>query len=402
MSCICNICELKISHEKNITKHQTTEKCQTIKRILDKKEKIHIDKNKKLEHDINLLNNKNIENTTVINELTKQLEYTKQELATKDIQLKLIQDKYEDLRKIVEKAATKSTNNFKPKQDILNDNMFQIDINLSNKQLNKTKYKDVPEDVIKNEIQSLKLKDNYELEYRETDGYINITNLCKAGGKEFKSWNRLDKTKRFLDILSTSVKIHTNEIIKYESGSNSERSSWAHPQVAINIAQWISPEFDVLVSKWVYEIMLTGKVDIKDNKTTQELDAMNVENKLLKNRIKLLESKVLQKQPRETFDENKNVVYIVTTDVKEANGHYKIGKAQDLQKRMSTYNTTCKHEVIYNTSCKTKKKMNLLEQIVHDRLESKRVEPNKEWFESEEDAEDFIKIIEECKKVVDC
>jgi hypothetical protein len=46
--------------------------------------------------------------------------------------------------------------------------------------------------------------------------------------------------------------------------------------------------------------------------------------------------------------------------------------------------------------------MDLLEQIVHNRLESKRVEPNKEWFESEEDAEDFIKVIEECKKIVDC
>jgi len=113
MSCICNICELKISHEKNITKHQTTEKCQTIKRILDKKEKIHIDKNKKLEHDNNFLNNKNIENATLINELTKQLESTKQELITKDIQLKLIQEKYEDLRKIVEKAATKSSNTVK-------------------------------------------------------------------------------------------------------------------------------------------------------------------------------------------------------------------------------------------------------------------------------------------------
>ena len=78
MSCICNICELKISHEKNITKHQTTEKCQTIKRILDKKEKIHIDKNKKLEDDNNFLNNKNIENSNIINEMKKQLEYTKQ------------------------------------------------------------------------------------------------------------------------------------------------------------------------------------------------------------------------------------------------------------------------------------------------------------------------------------
>jgi len=279
--------------------------------------------------------------------------------------------------------------------------MFEIDININKKQLNKTKYKDVPEDIVKKDIQSLKLKDNYQLEYRDNDGYINITNLCKAGGKEFKSWNRLDKTKRFLDVLSSTVKIHTVELLKQEQGGNGERHTWAHPQVSINIAQWISAEFDVLVSKWVYEIMLTGKVDIKDNKTTPELDTMNKENKLLKNRIKLLESKVLQKQPRETFEENKNVVYIVTTEYKEAQGHYKIGKSQDLQKRLSVYNTTDKHEVIYSTSCKTKKRMDLLEQLVHDKLESKRIEPNKEWFESEEDGEDLIKVIEEFKKVVD-
>jgi len=70
---------------------------------------------------------------------------------------------------------------------------------------------------------------------------------------------------------------------------------------------------------------------------------MNKENKLLKNRVKLLESKVLQKQPRETFENCKNVIYIVTTEYKETQGHYKIGKAKDLKERMSVYNTcdTC-------------------------------------------------------------
>ena len=67
---------------------------------------------------------------------------------------------------------------------------------------------------------------------------------------------------------------------------------------------------------------------------------------------------------------------------------------------MSVYNTTDKHEVVYSTSCKTKKKMDLLEQLVHDRLESKRIEPNKEWFLSEDDGEDFIKIIEEFKNII--
>jgi hypothetical protein len=377
---ICEFCESCVSKH-NIAKHKKSETCIKIQNIL-------INTNNKIKTIEEQYKLKLLEIENKIQELTQENTTLKTEIKT------------------LEKVATNSSNSIKLKKEILN-NTFEIDINLSNKQLNKTKYKDVPEDIVKKDIQSLKLKDNYQLEYRDIDGYINITNLCKAGGKHFKNWNQNDKTKRFLDVLSSTAGIPTVELLKQEQGGNGERHTWAHTQVAINIAQWISPEFDVLVSKWVYEIMLTGKVDITDNKTTEELDIMNKENKLLKNRIKLLESKVLQKQPREIFEENKNVVYIVTTEYKESQGHYKIGKAQDLQKRMSVYNTTdtClegdKHEVIYNTSCKTKKRMDLLEQIVHDRLESKRIEPNKEWFGSEEDGEDFIKIIEEFKKVVD-
>ena len=385
----CIYCDSFITKQ-NLSRHHKSEQCIRIQKLIQKKENL-----------FNIELNKQEENYKILNQKNEKLKdeniLLNNKILTLEIKLKDALDKSEEYRKILE-----NYNISKFKKDIsenIQNNTFEIDINITNKQLNKTKYKNITEDQFKKDLQLLKLKDNYHLEYRDDDGFINITNLCKAGGKEFKSWNRLDKTKRFLDVLSSSVKINTNEIIKYDSGSNSERATWAHPQVAINIAQWISPEFDVLVSKWVYEIILTGKVDIKENKTTQELDIINKENKLLKNRIKLLESKVLQKQPRESFDENKNVVYIVTTEYKEAQGHYKIGKAQDLQKRLSTLNTSDKHEVIYNTSCKTKKKMDLLEQIVHDKLEDKRVEPNKEWFESEENAEDFIKIIEEFKKI---
>uniref|UniRef100_A0A6C0I6Q1 KilA-N domain-containing protein n=1 Tax=viral metagenome TaxID=1070528 RepID=A0A6C0I6Q1_9ZZZZ len=383
MSSICDICDTEISHSQNILKHKKTEKCQKIKILLDKRDNINNEK-------INLLLNEN-------KELKNEIVQLKYNITEKDIKIKLIEEEYWKKQKILKNKEDK-------KENINNDTAFHIDINLNNKQLNKTKYKDIPEDIIKKEIQSLKLKDNYQLEYREEDGFINITNLCKAGGKQFKHWNSIDKTKKFLDVLSREVGIPTSELIKRGTGSKYENDiknlTWAHPQVSINIAQWISPEFDVLVSKWVYEIMLTGKVDIRDNKITQELDIMNKENKLLKNRIKLLESKVLQKQPRETFDNSKNVIYIVTTEYKEAQGHYKIGKTQDLQKRLSTYNTTDKHEVIYYTSCGDKETMDILEKLIHKKLNSKRIEPNKEWFVSEEDGEDFIKVIEECKKIV--
>jgi hypothetical protein len=388
---ICEFCESCISKH-NIAKHKKSDSCVKIQNIINKNvmsNKLLIDENEKLKNTI--LNLKNC-----IHEYENKMKI-----------LENVREEYKNLIDFLkssnDKNISKFTNNFKKKYE--EESTFQIDINLNNKQLNKTKYKDVHEEQLKKDIQYLRLKDNYILEYRETDGFINITNLCKAGGKEFKSWNRLDKTKRFLDVLSSEVKIHTSELLKVGTGSkngtNITSETWAHPQIAINIAQWISPEFDVLVSKWVYEIMLTGKVDIKDNKTTQELDQMNKENKLLKNRVKLLESKVLQKQPRETFENGKNVIYIVTTEYKEAQGHYKIGKAKDLKERMSVYNTTDKHEVIYYTNCKNKKYMDFLEQLIHMKLESKRIEPNKEWFLSEEDAEDFIKIIEECKIMVE-
>jgi hypothetical protein len=350
-----------------------------VKNIIEEKYNYYIDK-------IKLLEDKN-----------KEYEKENKELLNKVILL-------EKENKLNKEKLIENTSNpvfFKNNKKELDTN-FQIDINLNNKQLNKAKFKDVPENIVKKEIQSLKLKDNYQLEYREEDGYINITNLCKAGGREFKSWNRLNKTKLFLDVLSTEVKINTSALIKVGSGSkfvnDTNNQTWAHPQVAINISQWISPEFDVLVSKWVYEIILTGKVDISNQKTTLELDQLNKDNKLLINRIKLLESKVLQKQPRESYENSKNVIYIVTTEYKEAQGHYKIGKTQDLKNRLSTYNTTDKHEVIYYTNCKSKKKLDLLEQLVHDKLEDKRIEPNKEWFLSEEDAEDFIEVINDCKK----
>ena len=289
-----------------------------------------------------------------------------------------------------EKIILNENEIIKQKLSILNDENTSLkkQIENKNKQINKlTKH-------YTNDTIYLKFKDNYNLEYREKDDYINITNIYNFSRKEYNNWFNNKKTNLFLEKLKT---IYETEIIKNEDKENLKQI-WVHPLVAIDMSQYISLEIYFLVNKWIFE-NISNKI-YKNTLHSINSD-INEENKILKNRIKLLENKVLQKQPREIFDENKNVVYVVTTESKKSQGHYKIGKAQDLQKRLSTYNTTDKHEVIYNTSCKTKRKMDLLEQIVHDRLDSKRIEQNREWFISEEEGKDFIKIIEECKQLVD-
>jgi len=87
---------------------------------------------------------------------------------------------------------------------------------------------------------------------RTTDGYINATQLCQAGNKQFHTYYRRQKTKEFLQELSIILKCERKSLIIYKQGGNIDRATWVHPQVAINIAQWISIQFDVQVSKWIY------------------------------------------------------------------------------------------------------------------------------------------------------
>ena len=259
-----------------------------------------------------------------------------------------------------------------------------------------------PMDIIKDEKQSLQplnLTDNYTIEYREEDGYINVSNLCKAGGKEFKHWNSIEKTKAFLKVLSSSVGIPTNDLIKYKTGSNSERATWVHPQVAINIAQWISPEFDVKVSGWVYEIMVTGKVDVKNTKSYRQLQKENKDHQL---RIKVLENKYLKKQKRIDYKAD-NVIYILATESSKKNNIYILGKATNLTNRLSVYNKSEEHEVIFYKECSSPEVMSSAEQVIFQKLEQYRQQANRERFILPEgkDISLFTNVVEKCIKFLE-
>ena len=52
------------------------------------------------------------------------------------------------------------------------------------------------------------------------DGYVNVTKLCKAGGKEYKHWKE-----------------------------NESRGTFVHRRLALIIAQWISADFAVQVEQ---------------------------------------------------------------------------------------------------------------------------------------------------------
>jgi hypothetical protein len=297
------------------------------------------------------------------------------QLSKKDIQIQQLQDKLENI-------AIKAVQ--RPFED---ETTIEIEENL-------TENKDSDDDEQQEEykLTPLEVGQGFTIEHREEDGYINVTNLCKAGGKLYKNWKKTQKTKDFLQVLSTSVPNGTDLLIKTESGGlNENRGTWVHPQVAINIAQWISPQFDVKVSGWVYEIMMAGKVDITNTTSFIQLQQENKDKQI---KIQYLTKKYVKAQPRVQYEE-RNVVYILTTRLMKKDRRYILGKATNLTSRLSVYNKSDEHQVVYYQECGDEETMSMVENTVFHQLKNYREQANRERFllPEKEEIELFSNII---------
>jgi len=124
------------------------------------------------------------------------------------------------------------------------------------------------------------------------DGYVNVTKICQAVGKRLDNWIRLDSSKESMEFLqktlddeyAANVKLrkaipHIRGIALLTSckGGNIntvEQGTFAHPDLAIIIASWASKSFQFQVSRWIRELLLTGRVELGKEKTPEELDAI--------------------------------------------------------------------------------------------------------------------------------
>lgn len=99
---------------------------------------------------------------------------------------------------------------------------------------------------------------NSVIDQRSGDGYINATALCQAAGKRWHNYVRNEPTGHFLRALETKTRISVLELIQEVRSTDGTPSTWVHPKIAINLAQWLSADFAVQVSEWVYD-WVTGE-----------------------------------------------------------------------------------------------------------------------------------------------
>lgn len=82
---------------------------------------------------------------------------------------------------------------------------------------------------------------------RAEDGYVNLTVMAQSFGKKVNDFLRLKQTKAYIAALARAGGIPVDQIV-ITNGSdfaNELRGTWAHPDVSIKFASWLSPQFEV-------------------------------------------------------------------------------------------------------------------------------------------------------------
>ncbi len=168
----------------------------------------------------------------------------------------------------------------------------------------------------------------FDVIFRDSDGFINATKLCKLGGKDYSDWNRpnLEGPKQLIESLKLKLfeKYKSNIgmsmsnmiFLKFEEYRNSSTNTqnitsfedviveddlgkyntpkiiygtYVHPKLIPAIASWISPVFALKVADIVEEYFvkkanekLSSLIREKDNKIDTLIKKVDKQNKKLK------------------------------------------------------------------------------------------------------------------------
>lgn len=83
--------------------------------------------------------------------------------------------------------------------------------------------------------------------------FINLEKICQANYHEYSNWFESEQTQEFLKTLEKYIDTQSTDIIYNHRTCISNKNSWGHPLVAINISGWISAQCQIQVAQWLLE-----------------------------------------------------------------------------------------------------------------------------------------------------
>lgn len=97
-----------------------------------------------------------------------------------------------------------------------------------------------------------------EIQRRPADGFVNATAMCRAGGREWFTYFRSERTQAYLAALGANLGSpqKCGDLIQViATGLNHLRGTWIHPRLAVDLARWISPAFAVWMDGWFLDVV---------------------------------------------------------------------------------------------------------------------------------------------------
>lgn len=121
---------------------------------------------------------------------------------------------------------------------------------------------------------------------RPNDGYLDATAMCKATKKRLNDYCRLKSTQEYIAALSSDTGIPASNIIQVVKGvqkgkTAQDQGTWIHPHASIHLAIWCSPNFAVMVTKWVFELLTKGSVSLKFEPTQEMAECVKINSDML-------------------------------------------------------------------------------------------------------------------------
>lgn len=91
---------------------------------------------------------------------------------------------------------------------------------------------------------------------RTTDGFVNATAMCRANDKRWANYWQTDRAGEYAEALSEETGIPVSQLVQIRHGNE----TWIHPQVAVDLARWISAPFAVFMDRWFLEVLEQRKI----------------------------------------------------------------------------------------------------------------------------------------------
>lgn len=97
--------------------------------------------------------------------------------------------------------------------------------------------------------------DGHPVEFRQSDGYMNLTALCREFNRIPNDFLRLSTTQDMIGALASDLGEIRENLVFTSRGVGRDSGTWIHPEMAIEAARWVKPVFSIQCNRIIARLM---------------------------------------------------------------------------------------------------------------------------------------------------